>query len=239
MLMSDRALSRARGKEGTKLSIHNSKQFGLLAVALMLVLVGASCKGGVNTRGSGSGSDRPTATPSSPATSAFPSSTPTAASNSPSPTPGTPTPMSSDLPTRWSVYRDADLGIAIPYPEGWYTRVEQRDGVLRFDADDNTLPPSEVPSDASPALSITVGRFDVEAVIPTYGPNAHRSEVVIEGQSVSRIDYETELGADFGETNRYSVYLWSANDRAFLVEGEASSAVLTDLVRSLTRGGGR
>ncbi|MFA4846158.1 MAG: hypothetical protein WC654_06400 [Patescibacteria group bacterium] len=144
------------------------------------------------------------------------------------------------LPTRWAEYRSDTLGITIPYPEGWQTRTEQRDGILRFDADEGGLPPPEVASDASPALSIAIGSFDVEAIIPTYGPEARRTETTLDGRSVVRIDYETELGAESGEVNQFTVYLWVDEDRSFLVEGVSGASVTEQVARTLiAKGRGR
>lgn len=193
-------------------SIHN---LIIGAGALMLVFIGASCSGGTSTRGT---SGQPTETPASPSARVSPSPTPTAVTNSASPTPGTGTPRPTDsaLPTRWAMYRNADLGIAIPYPEGWYVEEDMANVRVSFY---KQLPPelSDMPA------SMWIERENGAIRSALSGLNVVSE---IQKRKAGREMTRVEFLEDFYDPNpRVILYLWEEGGQTVQFGGPETAVV--------------
>lgn len=186
--------------------IHNRRMGAVtLAVAATVLLLGAGCS---------------KVKPEAPAANAPPADAATIPA------------IDSGLPTTWAEYRSEALGITIPYPEGWYTRERNQDGALRVDIHPTTLPPFDFPSDAMAAVSVVVGSFDEETTIQAYGPTAERTQISLDGQSVTVLAYAAEFETP-GAQNEYIVYLWLRAGIQYLVEGTKDDPIVLYTVRAL------
>ncbi|MDO8622429.1 MAG: hypothetical protein Q7R80_04320 [bacterium] len=186
--------------------IHNRTGIALCAASIATELLGAGCQ-----------------KQSGPSAATAPTNTDA---------PSNPADATPDSEIRWTEYRSEKLGITIPYPEGWYTRERDQEGVLRVDFHPTPLPSFEVPSDAMAAVTVVAGAFDEEATVQSYGPTAQREQTSLDGQELTKVSYSTEFETP-GVQNEYVVYLWRRNEVQYLVEGAKDDPILSHITRAL------
>ena len=195
--------------------VHNRRAaaFTLVAAGLALALLGAGCSPKGRQSNSGALDQGPGTIPA-----------PSDASNA--------------LPTKWAEYRSEKLGITIPYPEGWYVEEGGRGNSTTILVDEQSLPSLDEPSDATATVGVTIGSFSLADAVRSYGSEVQTSAVALGSRNVTRLDYETELGAAIDARPR-TVYLWEADGSAIVVQGDADSPVLLRIAGDLASKPGR
>lgn len=182
--------------------IHNRMGAVTLAVAATVLLLGAGCS---------------KAKPTAPAATA-PSSDAQATADA-----------TANLPTEWAEYRSEKLGITIPYPEGWYVRENQVEGVTTILIDPAPFPQSGAGSDAPIRVVVTVTALSLEDALAAY-ESATTAEVLLGSTRAVKVEYRSELG---GEPSYHETYHWNAVERLFTVDGTKNDAVVAYIANAL------
>ena len=138
----------------------------------------------------------PSKSPTTPAATATPTASPTA-------------PI-----TRWSEYRSADIGIVIPYPEGWY--VEERGNNISFHASPPPSIATEYPAEmwferGERTLAEALGKLDVIS----------QEQVVRSGVPMKRVIFRE----DFYDPPEVTLYLWERDGTLYELGGPDVSVV--------------
>ena len=168
--------------------IHNRMGVVTLAVAATVLLLGAGCQKPQENR-------------------------PPILDQGPSTLPGAANDASGSLPTEWAEYRSESLGIAIPYPEGWYVE-EQSDGSTDFF---ENAPPA---SGDAPSQMWVLQResSSIDAAIQAEFPTVYeREEVTRSGITMTRIVYPYDVRLD--PDKRMVAYMWMSTNAVRMVGG--------------------
>ena len=115
---------------------------------------------------------------------------------SPTPPAATTTPTASPTApiTRWSEYRSADIGIVIPYPEGWYVEENRTAKSVSLFV---TAPPAS--SDKVADIFVQTHNATVESLLVAFGDSIIEDETVsLGGYNRRRILLRTDRYADIG-----------------------------------------
>gem|GEM_PF-4032843 len=189
--------------------IHNRTGIALCAAAAAVVLLGAGCSKQSENGGA-------------------------------STTPPTNTGADVGATERWAEYRSENLEITISYPEGWWVEENNRGGSTAILIDEEPLPSLDEPSDATATVGVTIGSFNLADAVLSYGSEVSASTVVLgTRRGVTRLDYESELGANTDVRAR-TVYMWAADGFTTVVQGDSGSSVLMRIAENLASGrGGR
>ncbi|MDO8462962.1 MAG: hypothetical protein Q7S96_01660 [bacterium] len=133
----------------------------------------------------------------------------------------------------WKTYESPTLGLRVPYPEGWYVEETARGTSHVVAIGSQPIAQINPSSDFVADVIITSSIVEKDAIIAGYGDEMDRSLVRLAGKEMTRLEYETELGAPDGQTLSRVALIWSDGGETFIVQGAALDNVVTEVATAL------
>lgn len=135
-------------------------------------------------------------------------------------------------PTTWTTYRSENLGVSIPYPEGWYVRESRNDDVTTILIDSGPLPPVGAGSDFPVRVTVTVTQLSLDDVLVMY-ESATTTVVEFNGTRVTKVAYSSGLGSSTNEPLHREAYHWNVTEGLYTVDGAKDDATVAYIASAL------